>query len=439
MTTDILALSRQARANLTYDSPLEPDDTKWVDLNPVRGDFSESKMLYTLGIVGEEALMPLPGPLYLAFSGHRGCGKSTELRRMEKRLQRHDRYFVVFIDVLNVLDVNNLRYSDILLAQAKALFDRLAEQRINLDQVFLTNLENWFKERIEKHDTTRNFAAEIKAGSEARGGLPWFVKIFGALSDSIRVNSTYKTEIRENVRNSFKEFADAFNPLLIHAEERLAAANHGKKILFIVDGTDRLRGEDAEYFFIRDVYQLKLIEACFIYCAPIRLLSEHGDLQQTFELLRLPMIKISDKSETSLLIKSRDVLRDLVYHRVDCRLFDFETTVDYLIRYSGGHVRDLVRPLNYCLAETLGQRRIDSDCAQRAVKQLATEYRRLIQQDDYSLLKKIDQSGKDYTPNTDATRCLLYDLVLLEYNVYWWQSHPVVTTLNAYQSAQVPP
>jgi len=29
-------------------------------------------------------------------------------------------------------------------------------------------------------------------------------------------------------------------------------------------------------------------------------------------------------------------------------------------------------------------------------------------------------------------RRLLYDLVLLEYNSYWWQTHPVVRSLPAY-------
>ncbi|MGH8552346.1 MAG: hypothetical protein ACRERS_03545, partial [Methylococcales bacterium] len=384
MTIDIAALSRKARNNLRYDTPLEPGDEKWVELNPARGEFSEAGMLWKLGITGDGPLEPLPEPLYLAFGGHRGCGKSTELRRLKKMLERRDRYFVVFVDVLSELDVNNLRYSDLLLAQAKVLVDRLAENEIKLEQVFITRLEVWFKERIEKHETTGALAAEITAGAEANSGLPFLAKIFGRLKNSVSVNSTYKTEIRENVRNSFGEFAEAFNLLLTHAEERLERAALGKRILFIVDGTDRLRGDDAEYFFVRDVHQLKLIHACFIYCTPIQLLSESGSLQQNFQLLRLPMIKIAEKGGTSLLPDALAVLHELVYRRIDRRLFDAETTLDYLIGVSGGHLRDLVRLLQYSLAETLGQKSIDRDCAERAVKQLATEYRRLIRQDDYS-------------------------------------------------------
>jgi hypothetical protein len=30
---------------------------------------------------------------------------------------------------------------------------------------------------------------------------------------------------------------------------------------------------------------------------------------------------------------------------------------------------------------------------------------------------------------------LLYDLVLLEFNSYWWRSHPLVRTLASYQKA----
>lgn len=78
--------------------------------------------------------------------------------------------------------------------------------------------------------------------------------------------------------------------------------------------------------------------------------------------------------------------------------------------------------------------------AKQAIKQLTTEYRRLILDDkeDIQLLVKIDQADKNYTPVSEQSRRLLYDLVLLEYNSYWWQSHPAVRTLPAYQQALLP-
>ncbi|ETW98679.1 MAG: hypothetical protein ETSY2_42435, partial [Candidatus Entotheonella gemina] len=99
-----------------------------------------------------------------------------------------------------------------------------------------------------------------------------------------------------------------------------------------------------------------------------------------------------------------------------------------------GHVRDLIRLLRYALRAAQG-RLITREMADEAIRQLATEYRRLIQQDDYQVLVEIDRAADDFAPISDNTRRMLYDLILLEYNAYWWQSHPVVRTLPGYQRA----
>ena len=62
----------------------------------------------------------------------------------------------------------------------------------------------------------------------------------------------------------------------------------------------------------------------------------------------------------------------------------------------------------------------------------------MILENDYPLLIDIDSKDKNHTPASEQSRRLLYDLVLLEYNPYWWQSHPAVQTLAAYQQALHP-
>lgn len=96
---DLKDLSRKAIVNLRFDEPLEPGDERLVQLNDVRGDFKESNLLWQLGIWESdgEAETTLERQRFL-FGGHRGCGKSTELRQLAQKLHRPDRYFVVFLD-----------------------------------------------------------------------------------------------------------------------------------------------------------------------------------------------------------------------------------------------------------------------------------------------------------------------------------------------------
>lgn len=74
--------------------------------------------------------------------------------------------------------------------------------------------------------------------------------------------------------------------------------------------------------------------------------------------------------------------------------------------------------------------------AERAVKDVAAEYQRSVLEGDWQELIKIDASqGEDIARNEVRMR-MLYDLVLLEYNSYWWRSHPLVRTLRGYAAAQ---
>jgi hypothetical protein len=70
-----------------------------------------------------------------------------------------------------------------------------------------------------------------------------------------------------------------------------------------------------------------------------------------------------------------------------------------------------------------------------AVKALSSDYRRFLQPEDFARLVEIDTGDAAYAPNDERSRNLLFNLALLEYNDFWWQSHPVVRTLPAYQEA----
>ena len=98
----------------------------------------------------------------------------------------------VFLDVLKDLDINNLSYADVLLAIAKTLISRIEQAGLTIDRVHVHKLEEWFAERIEKHEKTKDYAAEIKAGVEAKQGIPFLGKLFAQLTTSFKTGSTYK-------------------------------------------------------------------------------------------------------------------------------------------------------------------------------------------------------------------------------------------------------
>lgn len=422
----------EVNASLNFDLPLDEDDPRYVDTEKGRGEFSFNDLYKALGVdINRKELRAPREKSYNLFCGHRGCGKSTELRRLSKYLHQNNLFFVVFFDSLTELDVNNLYYPDLLLALAKSLLEKLKNSGIEIDNVFLKNLSQWFSEKILKSEKLKDFSMEVTAGADIKAGIPFLAKLSAALTNKIKTGATYKEEIREVVKNSFSEFAFGFNQLIGAAESAIKKREKVKKLIFIIDGTDRLGDEDSKRFFIKDVYQLQQIEANFIYCAPIHLLYEGNQVQQWFNRFVLPMIKIYPAKNLRAKYKDGyEVLRQIIYMRANKKLFESAVIVDLLIENSGGNPRDLLRLLQYALQKSDMERFKKTD-ADKAVHSLAMDYRRFLNMDDYEILNQIDR-GEIVDGNSDQIRRLLYNLAILEYNSGWWRSHPVIRRLEGY-------
>lgn len=423
----------EVNRRLQIDQHLDGDkDPRWVDTEIARGDYSLSRLCRTLGVDRDKRRLSAPDQGYFLFYGHRGCGKSTELRRIKDVLHHEDLYYVVFADAAQQLDVNNLRYQDVLLHLASELVGKLQEDNIEVENAYISKLQDWFTERVEKKETTRAFALEAKVGVGANLGLPFLARVFSEISTAFKTNTTYKDELRKTLRNYFTDFANGFNQLTAAAENAMPGAEKGRRILFVVDGTDRLGGVDARAFFETDVHQLQLVHGVFMYCAPVHLAYE-GNVRQNFsDIVRLPMIKVTNR-DNSRNDDGRNAMLKMLHRRAAPNLFD-AGVADTLVEHSGGHPRDLLRLLLNAFKHAKNDR-FDDASASHAIREMAADYRRILNPEDYQILAAIDNNNQ---LNSDSGRLhyLLYNLALLEYNDFYLRSHPVIRTTQEYLTAQ---
>jgi hypothetical protein len=424
---------------IEFEEALEPHDPRRVDTREARGSQKTLDRLgRKFGLSIEKKLFRPTSLKHVLFFGHVGAGKTTELKFYAEELKATGFILPVEVDVARVLDRNNLQYADLLMAMAQALLESLAKENIALPPHAIADMEKWFAEKVETRGDVQEFAAEIKSGGQMEVGVPLLAKLFTSFSAAFKSNATYKEELRRVIRNTFTQLAEAFNRLILGAEEALTKAGKtdAVRVLFTVDGTDKLREEDRRRLFVEDAELLLAVNALAVYTAPIALKYEGGLVGRLDADLVLPMVKLQD-ADGNRCEPGWRAMRDILLKRADRILFESDQDVERLVAMSGGHPRELLRLLQLCCE--FADERIDADVVSQAVGQLASEYRRLLEPDDYARLVQIDRGPKD-VGNDEKTRHLLYCLALLEYNDGTWRrSHPVIRTLEGYRRAEAVP
>jgi hypothetical protein len=203
-------------------------------------------------------------------------------------------------------------------------------------------------------------------------------------------------------------------------------------LLFLVDGTDKMNGDDTLKFFVQDAEQLLAIQTLVIYTAPLDLKYD-GRLGGKLDAdMVLPMIKLQEPDGQAFDVGVQ-TMRQLLLLRADPGLFASDGDVDRLVVCSGGHPRELLRLLRLCCE--VADDRIDGRVVDTAIAKLAADYRYFLKPAHYALLKAID-SNPAHGGNDAEAQWLLHRLALLQYNDGTWRrSHPVVRTLEGYQMA----
>ncbi len=238
-------------SSIEYEKGLEAGDPRYVDTREARGSQKTlDRLARKFGLLLADGRFVPPALKHVLFFGHTGSGKTTELRHYAQALSGAGKFFVAEVDITVALDRNNLQYADTLMAMAQSLLERLIDNKIALDPSALDELRTWFDERVLSSEESQEFSAEIKAGAKAEGGVPFLIKLFTHFTAAFKANATYKESLRRVIRNSFTQLAAAFNTLLRRTEAALEHKSLGKRVLFIIDGTDKLRGEDTRRFFV---------------------------------------------------------------------------------------------------------------------------------------------------------------------------------------------
>lgn len=423
--------------------PLPPGDPRYVDCTPVRGNEDVVTQIFNAITWSDVHVAQL-------FTGHRGSGKSTELLRLQARLEEAD-YVVLYFEADDDLDLNDLEYTDLLLSIARRVASDLKPKSIDLPEDLLKSVANWFSETLyteeQRREVDRELAAEAKLGLGLPETLPLVARLLARVTGQIKTGRAIKTEIRRRLDPQISQLIGNLNLLLDAAHARIR--RQGKQgLVLLIDNLDRIVFRDLgdgrtthHALYMEHGEQLRALHCHLVYTVPISVMYSDRATAVTAifpDYQVLPMLKVRNRDGSDY-PPGLGYLRDILASRMDLDVLFTPDAVDYLCRASGGHPRDLMILVRYACTyapRDVWPRPITLEVVKRAEARLVAEYSRMIPEDHFPLLARVHLLKT--VQNDDAHERMLYNLSVLEYvndAPPWHDVHPAVTKLPKFEEA----
>jgi energy-coupling factor transporter ATP-binding protein EcfA2 len=382
----------------------------------------------------------------ILFTGHRGCGKSTELRLLQRTWQKH--FHVIYLESDKITDINDVQYTDIYLLIAQYLEYEMRQLSIKLDSRIVEDIEQWFSEVIKELKMSKNIevavSGEITIGNSSPLPIPLLAKFLAKLNSQIKGSTEDKTTIRRVVEKDLSRLTTSLNLLLQDAEKKLIEKNPDcKGLLLVFDNLDRCPPHVADKLFFDYGAQLQSIDCNLVFTVPIASLYSSRGIAKTFDKPYIvSMVNIYEyENKPDLLnhqVQGLNSLVELLDKRIDVdRVFETREILLDIVRASGGHVRDLMKMVRQACLTAIGKKhaQVQADDALYAINQAQFSFEREIPDTHYPIIAETFLK-KRAPSNPLGQDCLFYTYVL-EYNGdrRWNYPHPTVIKIDAFQTA----
>lgn len=411
------------------------DRRYYIDFASVRGGKIIEALQRTITRISPDT------PTCQVFTGHIGCGKSTELLRLKAELEQQN-FHVVYFESTHVLEMIDLDVTDILLAIAGQVSESLQGMKIRLKPSYFTKL---FTEIVDFLQTQM----DLEVQGELSVGI---AKITAKTKESPHL----RRRLRDYLEPRTENILQSINQELLDRANKELKARGKKGLVVIVDNLDRVAirplasGRSLpEHLFIDRGEQLRQLNCHVVYTIPLALTFSNDSAELQHRLgggvapKVLPMIPVRLRSG-DIYLPGLTLMRQMVLARAFpdiniCdrlelvqEIFDSQQTLDRLCLISGGHVRDLLGLLYDCLREQdppFGQ-----DCVELVIQRHRDYRTNAIDLDEWELIFQVVQEQR--VKGDIENHSLLRSLYVFEYRDHqgaWFAVNPVLAETQKFK------
>jgi hypothetical protein len=426
-----------------------PEDLKYyIDFSPVRGGKIIEELKDTITFFSPDE------PTCELFTGHIGCGKSTELLRLKTELEQ-DGFHVVYFESSDDLEMVDVDIGDVLLAIARRVSQSL--DQISLDEP--SRLKELLQGAIKALNSDIT-GVKLKVPGVGDVGVTSEKEKFslsfgiGEITAKAKSDATMRERLNQYLGPQKTQLLAAINQeLLAPAIAKLKQI--GKNgLVVIVDNLDRIDNRQKpwgrpqqEYLFVDQGEYLSKLHCHLVYTMPLSLKfsNDFGMLTQRFEepkVLPMVLVQLHDGREC---LAGIALLQQMVLARAFpdldenqrlekiSEIFDNSESLDRLCRVSGGHVRDLLRLLNTWIKK---ERKLplSRGTLEDVIRSRRNEMTMPISDDEWELLRQVQQRKK--VSGDQGYQVLIRSRLVFEYRdggESWFDINPILAEARELQ------
>ena len=442
MTLDLTRFFKASNPTKTLNLSKEEDRRYYIDFSSVRGSNIINELKRTI-IFSEE------DPTCQLFTGHIGCGKSTELSLLKKELEDQN-FHVVYFESSVDLDMADVDISDILLAITRQVSQSLEAAQIKLQptrfQSLLQGAVNLLNSDVTSVKAQVPMVGQLGVALE-KDQISLSAGI-GEITLQAKQSKSIRALLRQYTEPRVNNIIEAINNELIEPAKKQLKEQGKAGLVVIIDNLDRIdnkiqQGSDRtqpEYLFVDRGEQLNRLKCHVVFTVPLILAfsNDQETIRNRFssEPKILPMVRIQEQ-DGSICHTGIALLRQMLLARAfpgfepDERLnfiteiFDAPETLDRLCQISGGHVRNLLVLLKNCLEKD------DPPFSRSLIEGLIIQRRNQLSKsitlDEWALLRKVVQEKA--VRGEGEYQTLLKSLFVFEYHSgdeSWFDINPVL-------------
>ena len=353
------------------------------------------------------------------FSGQRGCGKSTELKKLSVNPKVLEKYWSIYFTIRDEASSNDLDYKDVLLAICGQMFRQYHKMGGELPKNLLKDMNLWCAS-IQKQ--VRSTITE----KDSQGAKADLLSFFTNVGNKMKLELTTRQELRQVLERNVSDLISTINHMASATVEHAQCSP-----LLMIDDLDKTNNNQSRIIFIDHLETMLQLDVPVVYTVPHTLLhlSEFQvDRDRPILLSNLPLHEPGQPDNQNA-INYASMAR-FVWKRMQPELIN-TSALESAITLSGGSFREMARLMRIALdyASSSNRYHVHVEDIEKAGSEICGEYQRFLTQEELEALKTVHERNSLDTFEKDAS--LLQNLAILEYGDAspWYDVHPALLRL----------